>query len=222
MLEARRKRLGAAERRQIILRACLDEFASAGFEGASMDRIAAASGVSKPVLYDHFTSKLALYTGAMEHVREQLLTLGRESVRKKHVGVDEVRAAALAFFNFVRNNPTSIRVLLQSPNSSGEAMEASRRVQETATVGIVTLLTSVVTLEPMQLRLAAEYHKAGLHSLAQQLLENPELDPENLAELATALIWLGLSRLDDVAVSPRQTRSKRGKTGLSKANRGLR
>lgn len=220
MPETRRKRLSATERRRIILRAALDEFASAGFDGASMDRIATASGVSKPVLYDHFASKLALYTAALEHVREQLLALGADGVRENRVGIDAVRAAALAFFNFVSSDPTSIRVLLQTPNGSGDAMEAARRVQEIATAGIAKLLASVVTLEPMQLQLAAEYHKTGLHSLARQLLEHPELDPGALADLATRLIWSGLSKPDRPTIRSSQAVSvPSAKSGSSKAGR---
>ena len=50
-------RLPAAERRDQLLVVALDVFASQGFHATSMNDIAAAAGVTKPVLYQHFSSK---------------------------------------------------------------------------------------------------------------------------------------------------------------------
>ncbi len=194
MAEARKKRLSAAARRDVILSAALDEFARAGYEVASMDRIAAASGVSKPVLYDHFPSKLALYEAALERVREQLLALGSQTAQEVPAGIERVRASARSFFGFVRDNPTAARVLLQRTTASEEAVGAYDRVQEVATDGIALLLAGAVKMKPGQRKLVAEYHKSGLHSLARLMLEVPRLEAESLAELATTLIWSGLGQ----------------------------
>lgn len=51
----------AAETRQRILAAATDEFASHGLAGARVDRIAEASGASKPMLYAYFGSKDRLF-----------------------------------------------------------------------------------------------------------------------------------------------------------------
>ncbi|BDZ41028.1 hypothetical protein GCM10025865_03270 [Paraoerskovia sediminicola] len=55
-----------AERRSRILDCSRDLFASSGFHHISMDDIAAAVGVTKPVLYRHFRSKLDLYLAVLE------------------------------------------------------------------------------------------------------------------------------------------------------------
>ena len=47
--------------RQWIFRAACAEFAARGFAGANVDRIAAAAGVNKAMIYYHFKSKAALY-----------------------------------------------------------------------------------------------------------------------------------------------------------------
>ena len=47
----------ASPKRPAILDAAVGEFLAKGFEGASMDRIAARAGVSKRTIYDHFSSK---------------------------------------------------------------------------------------------------------------------------------------------------------------------
>ncbi len=54
-------RLPAAQRRRQLLDVALGEFARDGFRGTTMDRIADAAGVTKPVLYQHFPSKRDLF-----------------------------------------------------------------------------------------------------------------------------------------------------------------
>jgi TetR/AcrR family transcriptional repressor of mexJK operon len=51
-----------SEKRAQILEGAARVFASDGYEGASMSRIAAEAGVSKGTLYNHFPSKAALFS----------------------------------------------------------------------------------------------------------------------------------------------------------------
>ncbi len=53
-------------------------FAQHGYRGASIDEIATRAGVSAPVLYDHFASKLELYRRLLERTRNELLEMWRE------------------------------------------------------------------------------------------------------------------------------------------------
>ncbi len=54
---ARRTRMTGAERRQQLLEIGRTLFAAKGFEGTSVEEIAAKAGVSKPVVYEHFGGK---------------------------------------------------------------------------------------------------------------------------------------------------------------------
>ncbi|KRG68186.1 TetR/AcrR family transcriptional regulator [Pseudoxanthomonas dokdonensis] len=63
------RRQTLSERKQdSILRAAADEFRQAGFEATSMDRIAAAAGVSKRTVYNHFPSKEALFAAVLRQL----------------------------------------------------------------------------------------------------------------------------------------------------------
>jgi AcrR family transcriptional regulator len=64
---APRTRLPAAERRQAIVEAALPVFEAGSYGGATTAEIAAAAGVSEPILYRHFASKLELYLACLEH-----------------------------------------------------------------------------------------------------------------------------------------------------------
>ncbi|HEX5145426.1 MAG TPA: helix-turn-helix domain-containing protein, partial [Conexibacter sp.] len=70
-----RRRLPAAQRRELIERAATEVFAAHGYAGASIDAIARRSGVTPPVVYDHFASKLALFTRLLERTRDELLAM---------------------------------------------------------------------------------------------------------------------------------------------------
>jgi len=59
-------RLARDERRAILLSAALEVFTAAGYHSAAMDEIADRAGVSKPVLYQHFPSKLDLYLAVLD------------------------------------------------------------------------------------------------------------------------------------------------------------
>ena len=64
--KANRERLSGAQRRAAILDAAIELFASRGFRGVTTREIAAAVGVTEPVLYQHFPSKRDLYTAIIE------------------------------------------------------------------------------------------------------------------------------------------------------------
>jgi TetR/AcrR family transcriptional regulator len=56
-----------ARNRQVILDAALEIFSDAGFKGATVDRIAALSGMSKPNLLYYFRRKEDIYVALLEH-----------------------------------------------------------------------------------------------------------------------------------------------------------
>src|SRR4051812_38386290 len=72
---SKRKRLTAAERRVLIENAAVEVFAERGYQRASMEEIAKRSGISVPVLYDHFSNKLDLYKRLLERTRNELLEM---------------------------------------------------------------------------------------------------------------------------------------------------
>ena len=74
-----RKRMSAATRRASIEAAATDVFAERGYRGASIDEIARRSGVTPPVLYDHFASKQDLYRQLLERHFADLRRIWREN-----------------------------------------------------------------------------------------------------------------------------------------------
>jgi TetR/AcrR family transcriptional regulator len=73
-----RRALGAETSRQSIFKAAAAEFASEGFAGASVDRIARAAGLNKAMIYYHFASKADLY----RHVLDDMFSAVEAGVRR--------------------------------------------------------------------------------------------------------------------------------------------
>lgn len=197
MKSSTKKRMTAPERRASILAAALTEFARSGYEGASMEMIATASGISKPVLYDHFPSKQHLFEAALASVRDQLLALGTKATCMPDDNAGMFRAAIAGFFTFVETHPDATRVLLLVPHGATESLEASRAVQKGASAGIATFLRPMLAARTTQdIEAAAEFLKRGLHALAEWWLDHPDVPIAHMIELGTALAWSGIGAFD--------------------------
>jgi AcrR family transcriptional regulator len=193
-----RVRMTGRERRSRILEVAVEGFAARGYDGASMSELAAAAGVTKPVLYDHFASKRALYVALMESIRDDLTARGAAAMRADAPLEARFRAAVEAFFVFVEDRPAAARVLLVAPRGEPELVEPARRVQEGATGAISALLAA----EPELLRgardrrrrveLFAEFLKQGMHGLAEWWAEHPDTPRRVLVDATMDVAWAGV------------------------------
>ncbi len=88
MSAAPRKLLPRAERRRGILAAASRAFARAGFAATSMDDVASEAGITKMIVYQHFTSKEALYEAVLEETNARLAeALGSDPWQPASLGV---------------------------------------------------------------------------------------------------------------------------------------
>lgn len=98
----------------------LTVFSEQGFHGASMDDIAEAAGVSKPVLYQHFPGKHELYLALVEHSLERLGAdlLGALQGAQARPGITINRARVeemlRVYFDFVEFHPQAYRLVFES------------------------------------------------------------------------------------------------------------
>jgi AcrR family transcriptional regulator len=68
-------KLTATERREAILTKAIQLFADKGFRGTTTRELAAALGVSEPVIYQHFATKRDLYEAIIERQSKQVVDL---------------------------------------------------------------------------------------------------------------------------------------------------
>jgi AcrR family transcriptional regulator len=197
-----KKRLPALERRQIILQTAIKQFAIAGYAGSNLEQIARLSGVSKPILYDHFASKEALFLEVLKSIRSELLELGSDIVQVQGTTSERIRAAVLSFFGYVQKKPESMRVLLTLALGEPNLERLAFEIQEEVTTSLLELL---INLQPMKLskkqkrtmRFQVEFIKQGMHALALWWLNQPELElsKDQLTDTVMSVAWTGLERL---------------------------
>lgn len=191
-------RLSGAERRRRILDAAVEAFAERGYEATSVAEIAAAAGITKPVLYDHFSSKRDLFVELMERARDELTLRGAEAMAADAPLEERVRTAVDAFYAFVEEQPAAARVLLVAPRGEPELQDASRQVQAEATARLAALLAAEPDLlagaadRERRLELFMEFMKQGLHGLAEWWSEHPDVPRAALVDAVMDVAWRGL------------------------------
>lgn len=191
-----RKRLSGPERRIRLIQAAIKVFSGKGYEGASVQEIARAASVTKPVLYDHFSSKEELFVAAIEQIRDGLLQRGNAAVSRESTQGKRLRAAISVFFDLVENDPSGARVLLISSNAPASIADICRRIQAAATSGIVQIMRSRSSSgagdSERQSFLKAEFTKKGMHGLAEWWLEHPDVPRSEIDESLFGILKRGV------------------------------
>src|SRR5947207_415766 len=95
------RRRAREERMRHVLDVAGREFAERGFHEVSMDDVAAAAGVSKPVVYTHFESKDGLYEAVLAHAADEFTARVRAGVVPQETPEERMWAGILAFVDAV-------------------------------------------------------------------------------------------------------------------------
>lgn len=191
------QRLPAAQRRDQLLAVGRQVFAERGFHGTAMTDVAERAGVTKPVLYQHFQSKRALYATILSDVGDRL----RDAVLAAALAADtpreQVNAGVRAAVQFVAANPYGFQMLLTARSSADAEWRGLAQVWRDS---MATAIAALIVVEGM----SAAHQEAlayGVVGMVESMMsawleaENPALDADQLsADLAT-LAWSGLRGL---------------------------
>jgi AcrR family transcriptional regulator len=109
--ESHRKRLGAEERREEIIRVTLELTAQQGVDDVTTQDMAQAMGVTQGAVFRHFPSKDAIWLAVMQWVGEQLMgVLGRAAAQGRDP-LDALERLFFAHIEFIAGHPAIPRVL---------------------------------------------------------------------------------------------------------------
>src|SRR5665213_4330592 len=92
------RRLTAGQRRGQLMNVALELFAHRGYRATTMDDIAEAAGVTKPLVYQHFSSKRALYLELVNSIAKELLIAVRTGVMQAVGPRQQVEMGFAAYF----------------------------------------------------------------------------------------------------------------------------
>jgi AcrR family transcriptional regulator len=113
-----------AEREDEMLEAAGRAFATRGFHEASMDAIAQAAGISKPMLYNYFGSKQGLYVAYVERSGRALIESMREAESRSAPAAQRLQAGILAFLTYVEEHSSGWTILHRETLAQGGVLAA--------------------------------------------------------------------------------------------------
>jgi AcrR family transcriptional regulator len=200
--ETPRRRLPRAERRQQILEVALEQFARDGYSESSIDRLAAAAGVTPPVLYQHFASKQDLFLAVLA----AQLTLLAQAIG----AADDPSSASLeqrlidaahAVVGFATERPSGWRLLRRTPPAEPRIAAAYREIR----LGMRRRTAETTQRDPdfspppgVGRRVAAEFFGelqwTAFEALGDRAATDQELTDEALVRVFMDFIWVGLQQ----------------------------
>ena len=197
-----RQRLPAAERRRQLLDVAIERFAAKGFHATSMDEIADAAGVTKPVLYQHFHSKRQLYRELLDTVGHELLETVAASAAAETAPFQRVLAGFRAYFRFVGDNTAGFELLFGSgARRTDEFADSVRKLEETVAATIGSFIDADIDIEHRNLlgyAIVGLAEVAGRRWVGQSQAGEAKLTKaagERLAQQLADLAWAGLRAL---------------------------
>ena len=186
-------RLGAEERRRQLLETALHTFGERGFTATSMNDVAEAAGVTKPVLYQHFESKHELYLELLTDTANRLKAVIQAAVEAEAEARGQVDAAFGAFFDFFEVEPGNFTVLYgEGVRSDPSFISELRGVEDSLT----DFAADMLTIESMSAedRLLVACGIAGLleGAVRRWIQDGRTIPAATMAAKTADLAWRGL------------------------------
>lgn len=185
-------RLPAKERRSTILGAAGPLFGDRGYEGTTLDDVAAAAGVTKPIVYRHFGSKQGLYLALLERHRLDLPTFA-EAIPFPDANTATLRALLSVWLDYFEEHSYAWKMLFSDTGGGVEIERFRREVQARARDVLAEKIHThaqaaipVDELEPL-----AELLRTGMASLVLWWLEHPST-PRTAIIGSLTRVWTSL------------------------------
>jgi AcrR family transcriptional regulator len=189
-------RLPRDQRRIQLLDAASEVFASKGYHAAAMDDIAEAAGVSKPVLYQHFPSKLDLYLALLDQSCDRLVEVVEDALASTEDNADRVIATVAAFYEFVSSDSNEFRFVFESDlTGDGAVQRRLSRVHDEISDAIAEVIAGDTSLPRQQAKLLA----VSLVGIAQVSARywisggSSAVTVDEARSLVSNLAWRGIS-----------------------------
>jgi len=164
-----------AERERKMLDAAGEAFAAHGFHDASMDAIALAAGISKPMLYNYFGSKHGLYVAYVERSGGLLMKRMQEAAPRDAPNAERLRAGILAFLTYAEEHSSGWQILHRETLTQGGPLAAEVSQLRGRVAGMLTTLFNEEAF--------AEAFAGAGESLATWWLAHPEHPKEQIAQI---------------------------------------
>jgi len=188
-------RLPKDERRALLLSASLEVFTASGYHSASMDEIADRAGVSKPVLYQHFPSKLELYLAVLDTHIDSLVFEIQRAIQSTPDNAQRTRSTIEAYFKFIESEGEAFRLLFESDMSVEPQV---RQRLDRMTYDCAAAVSAVISMDTGLPKEAAMMLAVGMIGTAQVtarhwIERDGKLTEAQAVDLVYSILWRGIS-----------------------------
>ena len=195
MADEKSNRLPRDERRAQLLIAALEVFTVAGYHSAAMDEIADKAQVSKPVLYQHFPSKLDLYLAVLDLHIDSLVFAIQKAIASNRENSSRVAATVDAYFGFIDSEGEAFRLLFESDmNLEPQVRERLNRMTYDCAAAVSAVISIDTGLGKEESMMLAVGIIGTVQTTARHWLDRDgKIDRTRATELVMNLILRGIS-----------------------------
>lgn len=179
------RRLSADRRRLEIALAAGRLFAERGYAGTRLDDVAAAAGVTKPIVYRHFGSKKGLYLALLRRHEDDLpgffsgLDLPADAAPRTLI-----RAVLDPWIDYTRANSHTWEMLFRDASGDAEIRRVRREVSARAIEVLAAFLAATSSMPAEQRVPSAVLLSQGLAATVIWWNDHPEVPKETVAAVA--------------------------------------
>ena len=193
----RHGRVPRNERREQLLDVALALFAKQGYEATSIEDVARAAAITRPILYDHFDSKESMYLACLSRARKAYDLGQLEAVGK--AGTDQrakLAAGIRFFFDYVNKAPESWMVLFGggAPLAGTLGSKAMEMRFETISYFARMMQEAAPSAPALVVESVAHYVSGGGVYLAMWWLRHPEVSLDEIVARQLVIVWGGLKQ----------------------------
>ena len=195
---APRPRMTAKERREQLIDVSRALFAQKGFEGTSVEEIAARAQVSKPVVYEHFGGKEGIYAVVVDREIQGLTTALTGALTAGGHPKVVLERTALALLTYIESSEDGFRVLVRDSPVAQATGTFSSLIGDVATQ-VEHLLAEQFRRRSLDPGVAPIYAQmlVGMVALTgQHWLDARNPSKHDVAAHLVNLAWNGLSGLE--------------------------
>jgi AcrR family transcriptional regulator len=193
------RRMRGPERRDQILATGRRLFAQSGYEATSVDDIAGAAGVTKPVLYRHFASKRDLYLAVLEDHLHDLIARLWVALSSSPDPRERLRRGLMAYFGFVDEREDGFRMLVEA----GARFDPGARARlagawDTLADGVARTVGDLLRAADLDPAGAPVYARALIgmtQAVADWWVRTRRVPIDQLVDYLLALTWRGFDGL---------------------------
>jgi AcrR family transcriptional regulator len=186
------RRLPAAERREVVLSSAGELFGRFGYDGVTLDTVAATAGVTKPILYRHFESKEDLYLALLDRHRRDLDSFA-PLVPQSGTPVERLTAVIDAWLAYAETHTYTWRMLFRDGGGGPRIAAFRSRVQARARAVLAAMIRGLALAEisDPEVEPLAELLRAGMASTVLWWADSREV-PREAVLAALVRVWLGV------------------------------